>query len=359
MPGGVSTNLFKTVKEAITAREAASLYGIKIDRHGMCICPFHNDHNPSMKIDDKRFHCFGCQADGDVINFTARLYQLSPKDAAIKLANDFGVQIDRTLKYEPKPVNQAYLEKKAYDRQLSLCYSALINYYHQMQNWKSTCAPKDATEDWDPRFVEAITNIEPVNYALDTLLFGSEEEKRMILKEYQEKGIPGNMKQANQIPIYYQSGAYAREHNELETFRASHYENVACKKDIEETISRNFDGMHLKQDAVSELLSRHDPERVKLVLASTIQDKDWDGRFSRSNKEWAAAVQMPDTAAESGFDRRYDYSVDTHPAVLDGFVSMFRKEISEREKSSILSSLHPQPKETGRPTKSKAQEACL
>ena len=48
---------------------------------------------------------------------------------------------------------------------------------------------------------------------------------------------------------------------------------------------------------------------------------------------------MPETATDSGFDRRYEYSVSTHPAVLDGFVSMFRKEISDREKSSVLSCL--------------------
>ena len=167
------------------------------------------------------------------------------------------------------------------------------------------------------------------------------------------------MEEINQTPIYYQSGTYAREHNELDAFRASHRVNIACKKDIEETISRNFDGMHLKHDAVTDVLAGHNLERVKLVLASTIQDKEWDGRFSRSNKEWAASVQLPDTATEAGFDRKYDYSVDTHPAVLDGFVSMFRKEINEREKSSVLSSLHPETNKAERPTKPREQEACL
>ena len=101
------------------------------------------------------------------------------------------------------------------------------------------------------------------------------------------------------------------------------------------------------------------PQGEKHHLASTIQDKEWDGRFSRSNKEWASSVQLPDTAAESGFDRRHDYSVDTHPAVLDGFVSMFRKEIDEREKTSILSSLHSQQTKTERSIKPKEQEAYL
>ena len=71
-------NLFSSVKEAVTTREAAEAYGIRVNRSGMACCPFHNDKNPSMKI-DKRFHCFGCGADGDVINFTALLFGLGNK----------------------------------------------------------------------------------------------------------------------------------------------------------------------------------------------------------------------------------------------------------------------------------------
>lgn len=83
-------NLFESVKSSITTREAAEHYGIHVGRSGMCRCPFHNDRIPSMKADE-RFHCFGCQADGDVISFTSRLFDLSPKDAALKLASDFGI----------------------------------------------------------------------------------------------------------------------------------------------------------------------------------------------------------------------------------------------------------------------------
>ena len=59
-------NVFNAVKSSITTRQAAELYGLTVNRKGMCKCPFHEDKNPSMKV-DKRFHCFGCQADGDVI----------------------------------------------------------------------------------------------------------------------------------------------------------------------------------------------------------------------------------------------------------------------------------------------------
>ena len=58
------SNVFEAVKQSVTTRQAAEHYGIRVNRNGMCVCPFHNDKNPSMKV-DKRFHCFGCQADGD------------------------------------------------------------------------------------------------------------------------------------------------------------------------------------------------------------------------------------------------------------------------------------------------------
>ena len=74
-------------------RERDEMYGIKVNRNGMAVCPFHNDKNPSMKV-DKRFHCFACQADGDVIDFVSRLCGLPCKEAAMKLADDFGISYD-------------------------------------------------------------------------------------------------------------------------------------------------------------------------------------------------------------------------------------------------------------------------
>ena len=64
-------NVFEAVKQSVTTRQAAEHFGIRVGRNGMCVCPFHADKNPSMKV-DRRFHCFGCQADGDVIDFVSQ-----------------------------------------------------------------------------------------------------------------------------------------------------------------------------------------------------------------------------------------------------------------------------------------------
>ena len=93
-------NVFEAVKQTVTTRQAAEMYGIRVSRNGMAICPFHNDRNPSMKL-DKRFHCFACQADGDAVDFVSRLFHLPSREAAIKLADDFGMTADRSHLSDP------------------------------------------------------------------------------------------------------------------------------------------------------------------------------------------------------------------------------------------------------------------
>ena len=90
-------NVFEAVKQSVTTRQAAEFYGFRVNRAGMIACPFHNDRTPSMKV-DKRFHCFGCGADGDAVDFVSRLFELPSKEAAMKLADDFGIAYDRNGK---------------------------------------------------------------------------------------------------------------------------------------------------------------------------------------------------------------------------------------------------------------------
>ena len=83
-------NLYQRIKAAVTTRQAAESYGLKVSPSGMALCPFHDDHHPSLKL-DKRYYCFGCGEQGDVIDFTARYLGVSPHSAAIQLARDFGL----------------------------------------------------------------------------------------------------------------------------------------------------------------------------------------------------------------------------------------------------------------------------
>ena len=60
------------------------------NRAGFIKCPFHKgDHEASMKIYDKDFHCFGCGANGDIFTFTERFYGISFKDAFLMLGGEY------------------------------------------------------------------------------------------------------------------------------------------------------------------------------------------------------------------------------------------------------------------------------
>ena len=122
-------------------------------------------------------------------------------------------------------------------------------------------------------------------------------------------------------PIYPHSAAYAREHGELEQYRASNNVNLQCKESIEAAVREHFDGMYLSHDAAKGVIETYGMERVALVLANTVQLQDWDGRYSRRNKEWAKTIpnDNPETV-------RCGYVLNSHPAVLDGFIDLVREE---------------------------------
>ena len=178
----MAENVFEAVKQSVSTREAAAFYGIEVKRNGMACCPFHDDKNPSMKV-DQRFHCFGCGADGDVIDFTAKLFDLSPKEAAEKLAQDFGLIYDSQAPPRRRYVRQkTEAQKFREDRQQ--CYRVLSDYYYLLKKWEADHSPRTPEEEPHPRFVEAIQKKTYVEYLLDLFLYESEEEQKAWIAEH-------------------------------------------------------------------------------------------------------------------------------------------------------------------------------
>ena len=178
----MAENVFEAVKQSVSTREAAAFYGIEVKRNGMACCPFHDDKNPSMKV-DQRFHCFGCGADGDVTDFTAKLFNLSPKEAAEKLAQDFGLIYDSQAPPRRRYVRQkTEAQKFREDRQR--CYRVLSDYYHLLKKWGIDHSPRTPEEEPHPRFVEAIQKKTYVEYLLDLFLYESEEEQKAWIAEH-------------------------------------------------------------------------------------------------------------------------------------------------------------------------------
>ena len=176
-------NLFETVKQSITIREAAERYGIEVKRGGMVCCPFHDDKNPSMKLNKEYFYCFGCGATGDVIDLASRLYNLSPKEAAEKLAQDFGLIYDSQA-----PPRRNYVRQKTETQQFredrQRCYRILSDYYYLLKKWEADNSPRTPEEEPHPRFVEAIQKKTYVEYLLDLFLYENEEEQKAWITEH-------------------------------------------------------------------------------------------------------------------------------------------------------------------------------
>ena len=179
----MAENVFEAVKQSVSTRDAAAFYGIEVKRNGMACCPFHDDKNPSMKLNEEYFYCFGCGATGDVIDFTAKLFDLSPKEAAEKLAQDFGLIYDSQAPPRRRYVRQkTEAQKFREDRQR--CYRVLSDYYYLLKKWEADHSPRTPEEEPHPRFVEAIQKKAYVEYLLDLFLYESEEEQKAWIAEH-------------------------------------------------------------------------------------------------------------------------------------------------------------------------------
>ena len=158
-------SIFEAVKQSVTTRQAAERYSIRVERNGMCRCPFHDDKTPSMKL-DRRYYCFGCGATGDVIDFVSRLRGIGSKEAAILLAQDFAIPYENGAGKTSKP-RQQNTDEQNYQHMERYCFRVLLNYYRLLCRWKEDYAPQTPEDGYHPRFVEALQKLSLVEYLLD------------------------------------------------------------------------------------------------------------------------------------------------------------------------------------------------
>lgn len=156
-------SLFETIKAAVTTRQAAESFGLTVDKSGMALCPFHDDHHPSLKL-DKRYYCFACGESGDVIDFTAKFFGISTHSAAIKLVRDFGIDPRPPTELNiPIPDAEPLPEEQP-------CILFLGQEVQKLRQWRREYAPENPEEPWDDRFVEACRELNHAEYLLDCAL---------------------------------------------------------------------------------------------------------------------------------------------------------------------------------------------
>ena len=178
-------NIFETVKQSVTTRQAAERYGIRVKRNGMCRCPFHDDSTPSMKL-DRRYYCFGCGATGDVIDFVSQLRGIGSKEAAILLAQDFAIPYEDSAGKTNRP-RQQNTDEQNYQHMERYCSRVLLDYYQLLCRWKEDYAPQTPENGYHPRCVEALQKLSLVEYLLDELLCGDIQARASVVIEYGEE----------------------------------------------------------------------------------------------------------------------------------------------------------------------------
>lgn len=131
-------------------------------------------------------------------------------------------------------------------------------------------------------------------------------------------------------PIYPYSFKEAERNGEMDLYKQSHNENIACAQAIRKALEDNFDGYHLKPDIEQKIIEDFGFDRTMYVLANTIQHFDYDGRISRDNKEWADTIYIPDNHL-SGINRNVDFLIDN-----PGLVNIFTADIRDRHRKLNL-----------------------
>ena len=170
-------SLFQRIKFAITVPQAAKVYGMEPDRRGMVCCPFHSDSHPSMKLNDNYYYCFGCGATGDVVDLTAKLFDLNPRQAAEKLAYDFGLDPDKPPANAialPLPKRGLTDEQRA---DIAYCLRVLTDYLDLLHDWRERYKPTSPEEPQDERFVEALHMTDLIEHLTDHIAYGTPQQK--------------------------------------------------------------------------------------------------------------------------------------------------------------------------------------
>jgi len=171
---------FKGIKDAVPVPVAAEHYGLAV-RNGMTQCIFHDDRNPSMKLYDDHFYCFGCTEHGDVISLTARLFSLTPLEAAKKLCTDFGISCNKD-----KPYIRRHIRIETQREKEQKAFRILSDYYRLLKEYRDEYKPKSEAEPFHPLFEESLQNLELYGHYCDIFITGTTDERKDFLENGKE-----------------------------------------------------------------------------------------------------------------------------------------------------------------------------
>lgn len=164
-------SVFEDVKNITNLISVAEHYGLSL-KHSFTNCIFHNDKNPSMKLYEDHYHCFGCGAHGDVISFAEQLFGVSPFEAAKKLSADFGVA---------KGVCETPDNKHSISD--SEAFKLLLRYVNTLEQNRDKYRPCSPDENLHPLYIQSLQLLPTYKYYLDIMTTGSKEKREEFVKQ--------------------------------------------------------------------------------------------------------------------------------------------------------------------------------
>ena len=189
--------------------------------------------------------------------------------------------------------------------------------------WSSGKETKELKSSLDTIRKTAAEMIEGIDAKLKVLLAEKAQSAEKEVEAPVKEAVP---EEKPEVPIYRETANYAYEAGEMDAYRASLAANEECRRAIEAAINSNYGDNRLDADAaVKSVLEQFSPERVRYVLANTIQQKDFDGRIPQPLKEWAKSVDVcPENASRFLVDK-------PNPGLTALFVDAFRQQTEPKK----------------------------
>lgn len=178
--------IFEEVKEIVDVPTAARHYGLEVNKSNIAVCPFHNERTPSMKLYEKNYHCFGCQAHGDVIRLVQELFGLTPIEAVKQINSDFRLclNVDKPPdRADIQRIEKKNIERKAYEQWENYAYKVLNDYLWLMRDYAEMYAPQNPDDIPDSRFVYSQHHLSYAEYIADEFLLADKETKLSMREE--------------------------------------------------------------------------------------------------------------------------------------------------------------------------------
>ena len=121
------------------------------------------------------------------------------------------------------------------------------------------------------------------------------------------------------VHVYRYSLSEAKRCNEMNLWRDSHKENIRCRDAIDKMVSEQYSGNILPDEIIKTACQEFGIDRVGWVLANTVNENDYDGRYRPDTKKWARTTfYIPNDIHNCEFELR------THPELVNGMVGQYQ-----------------------------------